>query len=107
MTQIPAIYRCPRCRKAGRPDTHRIVYKREQKSLGLFVFTDPSGIRYPTRYADGVPGIVCPQEGCGRELFTRPVVGKVTADKCGAKCLAAKGHTCDCSCGGQNHGANY
>ncbi len=24
--------------------------------------------------------------------------------KCGAKCLHAKGHDCECECGGKNHG---
>jgi len=35
------------------------------------------------------------------------VRGRVTAHKCGAKCLASKGFVCDCSCGGKNHGAGF
>jgi hypothetical protein len=26
--------------------------------------------------------------------------------KCDARCLNAKGHTCECECGGKNHGKN-
>jgi len=27
--------------------------------------------------------------------------------KCDSRCTHAKGHTCDCSCGGENHGMAY
>lgn len=27
--------------------------------------------------------------------------------KCGARCVNAKGHDCECSCGGANHGKGY
>ena len=34
------------------------------------------------------------------------IFGKVSdKHQCGSKCLNAKGHSCDCSCGGANHGA--
>ncbi len=26
--------------------------------------------------------------------------------KCDARCMSAKGHNCECSCGGKNHGIN-
>lgn len=26
--------------------------------------------------------------------------------ECGARCLSAKGHVCECSCNGANHGSN-
>ena len=26
--------------------------------------------------------------------------------KCDARCMGAKGHNCECSCGGKNHGIN-
>ncbi len=39
---------------------------------------------------------------------TRHVAWKKTAKphKCSAKCRSAKGHDCQCECGGKNHGAN-
>ena len=38
-----------------------------------------------------------------------PVTHKPRADgghKCDDRCLSAKGHSCECQCGGKNHGAN-
>lgn len=43
----------------------------------------------------------CP---CGAWVTVAPLRGRVTEHKCGAKCRASKGPTCDCSCGGANHG---
>ncbi len=46
---------------------------------------------------------------CGRrEVFWRDVEGKYKAEeKCGAKCQASKGPSCECSCGGMNHGKSW
>ena len=35
------------------------------------------------------------------------VVGTKTAKGCDARCTGAKGHNCECSCGGKNHGVDY
>lgn len=52
--------------------------------------------------------IMC--ESCGRALlvdFGEPIYGKFVSETiCDGKCLNATGHTCNCSCGGKNHGAN-
>ena len=46
--------------------------------------------------------------GCGRNRSAELIRGKVSHKHvCGAKCLASKGPTCECSCGGKNHGASY
>jgi len=35
----------------------------------------------------------------------RQIDGRYVADKkCDGRCLSATGHTCECSCGGKNHG---
>lgn len=45
------------------------------------------------------------RECCGREVTLRAVVGRFKPDhKCDARCRNSKGFTCDCSCGGANHG---
>lgn len=31
--------------------------------------------------------------------------GTVTDQPCDARCTSAKGHNCECSCGGKNHGS--
>lgn len=43
---------------------------------------------------------------CGRMKGVE-VRGKHTERACGAKCQASKGPTCECSCGGKNHGKAY
>jgi len=50
--------------------------------------------------------IVC--RGCGRNRSAELVRGKVShVHTCGAKCLSSKGPSCECSCGGKNHGAGF
>lgn len=45
---------------------------------------------------------------CGYDVPLRQVVGKFSTEhKCGARCLASTGPSCECSCGGKNHGANF
>lgn len=45
---------------------------------------------------------------CGRELSFHVVKGVYRADKtCDSRCINSKGHLCECSCGGANHGAGY
>jgi hypothetical protein len=46
--------------------------------------------------------------GCGRNRGAQSVRGKVsTKHACGAKCLTSTGPSCECSCGGKNHGGGY
>jgi len=45
---------------------------------------------------------------CGRWNRAEPVRGTiVSSKKCNALCLASSGHSCECSCGGKNHGAQH
>lgn len=45
---------------------------------------------------------------CGRRLSFLDVRGTTRSDHpCDAKCLASKGHVCECACGGRNHGAAH
>ena len=65
------------------------------------------------RFADGTSqqvwngrvSLPCPK--CSRSILLSPVYGIVTDHKCDAKCLNSKGHICECSCGGRNHGAGH
>jgi hypothetical protein len=48
--------------------------------------------------------LVCPH--CAVPMMVQAVAGTYSANHpCGARCLASKGPTCECSCGGKNHGA--
>ena len=45
---------------------------------------------------------------CGATVKLELVRGWYAPDvKCGAKCRNAVGPSCDCSCGGANHGCNH
>lgn len=53
----------------------------------------------------GHPILTC---SCGKRLYLKRVVGKTnTAIECDARCMSAIGHTCECACGGLNHGASH
>jgi hypothetical protein len=45
-------------------------------------------------------------ECCGKAVTMKAVKGVRNDEiECGAKCRSSKGHVCECSCGGKNHGA--
>lgn len=67
----------------------------------------PNGAREFVYYSESLGhhfGAMCL---CGKRITFIRVRGRVTAHKCGAKCLSSKGHVCECSCGGKNHGAGF
>lgn len=46
--------------------------------------------------------------GCARVRVLHPVRGTMRDDiPCNAKCVGAFGPSCDCSCGGRNHGGAH
>jgi hypothetical protein len=51
--------------------------------------------------------IALPCHKCGAEMSFSAVSGEVTEKPCGARCLASKGPTCECACGGRNHGGSH
>ncbi len=44
---------------------------------------------------------------CGRNWKATQIFGIKSAHECNAKCLASKGPTCECGCGGKNHGQSW
>lgn len=51
-------------------------------------------------------GVECPK--CkGAQMSFNAVEGTVTDKPCGGRCMASKGPTCECACGGENHGKNH
>jgi hypothetical protein len=66
-----------------------------RSSLGAILTTTKDGYK---------PSLPC---DCGRIVQFLLVQGTYVAEKkCNAKCLAACGQVCECSCGGRNHGAS-
>lgn len=59
-----------------------------------------------TPYVNGALLVFC--RGCGLAGGATRVSGTYNPNiKCNAKCTHAKGFSCECSCGGRNHGAGY
>lgn len=68
--------------------------------------TQPAPGAGKIRASNGGHALAC--RWCGDMRRATPVKGKVSpAHVCNAKCLASHGFTCECSCGGKNHGASY
>jgi hypothetical protein len=65
----------------------------------------PKGIVF-RHFQTGSLCIAC--RGCGRAKYAKLVRGVFSAKHvCGAKCMSSTGTTCECSCGGKNHGASH
>lgn len=45
--------------------------------------------------------------GCGLVATVRCMTVRITDHQCGPKCTSALGPVCDCTCGGENHGADH
>lgn len=96
---------CKKCKK-GR----RVSYP-HRNAAGRSYRPGPGGEElYPRSYQwDGkkyVGDCVC---DCGRFFDTwKPIEGVVVENvRCDSRCIYARGHTCNCSCGGKNHGAGW
>lgn len=48
--------------------------------------------------------IVCT---CGRSVELTQVAGERSEKKCDGRCIHAKRSSCECSCGGENHGTGW
>ena len=97
------IYNCTTC-KTGR----RVVYPHGRRSAPYRIAND--GARILPGQAFGGDGkrtgdAVC---GCGR-FMSWGVLDATRRDevRCDARCTNARGHKCDCSCGGENHGEGW
>lgn len=44
---------------------------------------------------------------CGTTVKVNQVFGSESGKACDARCTGATGHDCECSCGGENHGADH
>lgn len=72
-------------------------------------FFDMGAMFYDEKGESGVFGnLVIRCRKCSKARRAVSVRGKFSAKhECNAKCLASTGPTCECSCGGKNHGASY
>lgn len=54
-------------------------------------------------YKEGV-SVRC---SCGKNVWLKIVAGVKNETPCDGRCTGARGHVCECSCGGANHGRNH
>ncbi len=107
------IYNCQKC-KVGR----RVDYPLGDRKLGYFrlsadghridpgIYIRSCGGGYPTVYGGDVEMGRCPQ--CRKAMKYGKLEGHVNpSQKCDARCTSARGHSCECQCGGENHGAGW
>ena len=107
------IYNCKRCKVgrrveygAGRESNgyRSWPFRRDERGRRQFPGAYYCGVKDGKRQYDGDPLGMC--AGCGMPMAWgvlqachRPEV------RCDARCTSARGFKCDCSCGGENHGA--
>ena len=101
----PVTYRCKPCAVTIQVlfslAATRYYYPDGKNSKGPQIFTAPDGSN--TRH---IPGKSCPS--CAKNMDFHAIKGRtVDSIACDARCTNAKGHSCDCSCGGANHGSGY
>jgi hypothetical protein len=57
-----------------------------------------------TALSTGFGSVSCPTHD---RRVSKRVIGTVSAKACDARCTNARGPLCECSCGGENHGAGH
>lgn len=106
------IAKCKPCNVAmsteASSDPNRIEYRwnLERKGLPLGVYEDVEVGSLEPDERTGALSLRC--FSCGKTRLAKRVLGRLNRDiKCTARCLAATGQDCECSCAGKNHGAKY
>jgi len=105
------IYRCKGCKKTlretytveryGYCNNHPEWYLRKSAS-----YRRVAGGRWVESHYFRFPAVACP--GCDAQLYGKAVEGRFKADHpCDKRCTGATGHSCECSCGGENHGRDH
>jgi hypothetical protein len=106
------IYNCTRCKVGRRVEyplsdkygDYRLSTDGRRIDPGVWILAIGGG--RPTEYGGDTAVGLCPQ--CHRKMQYGKLSGHVDlAHKCDARCSSARGHNCECSCGGVNHGADW
>jgi hypothetical protein len=89
------IYNCKKC-KVGK----RVDYQ-DNQTRGIWITACGGG--KPTEYGGDTVNGLCHK--CGRMMVYGVLKGiKNESVPCDGRCTGARGHNCECSCGGANHG---
>jgi hypothetical protein len=115
---VTVMYRCcKQCEaRQGHKVSRRVTFKvREHKGFpdkfgysrtNSLDYLSPEGEIFSRYLPHQVPFIPCTL--CNRPMAGKRLEGQVnTSVPCDARCTGAVGHTCECSCGGANHGIDH
>ncbi len=98
------LYNCKRCRVGKRIDYP--IREPRGRHAGFWHFRSDDGVPERRIYAGASPDCLC--LCCGKKMdwnFLRAF--EVAEIPCDARCTGARGHNCECSCGGENHGKDW
>ncbi len=104
------IYNCKRCRRGRRVEYPLGSAKRGFSRMDASGSVLPGGIWIqacgggpPTIYGGDLENGIC--SDCQKMMSFGELKAIFRPDhKCDARCTSARGHHCECSCGGANHG---
>lgn len=101
------LYNCKRCKVGRRAEyvgSKRISATGETYQAGIWIQSCGGG--RPTVYGGDVEMGICPN--CSRMMSYGALEARISpAHKCDVRCTSARGNSCECSCGGRNHGADW
>lgn len=107
------IYNCKRCKLGKRVDyplgAAKTGYSRidsNGKAVPACVWIQSCGGGKPTTYGGDTEMGICAT--CNKMMDFGQLKGYLRPEhKCDARCTSARGHNCECSCGGENHGSDW
>lgn len=108
---VHVLHKCKACKKCVRStvtiqsksidNQHPVHYLRKTfsyRKVNDGNWQDAAYFRFPL--------VKCP--GCGENLSGKAIEDRYNPQHpCDARCTGAKGHNCECSCGGENHGRDH
>jgi hypothetical protein len=113
---VPIIFRCKKCKFIRREDVavetrvydneHPVHYLRKVERSKR----EAGGRWVQSHYFQVCRPCNCPAvyPGHSPQAVGKAVEGRLKADHpCDARCTGALGHSCECSCGGENHGIDH
>jgi hypothetical protein len=112
------IGKCRQCKRTVRVAITQMKQLFDHPAKGVIFFYDYATSR--TCYSHKAQGILrwsttCPTAECyyprsqmPSQIDLKRIDGSVNeTKKCDPRCTGATGHTCECQCGGENHGADH
>lgn len=100
---------CKHATRVNADQVQELDSDRKTEIDGKLVYTLADGTPYDNTRAHILNGVAvamrCPDHGVYKLNYLK---GRLVEDKkCDGRCMGATGPSCDCSCGGANHGINH